>query len=38
VQQLLAKSAATPVAGSGVDIEAASKIVALIEHAVKEGK
>lgn len=38
VQQLLAKSAATPVAGSAVDIEAASKIVALIEHAVKEGK
>ena len=37
MQQLLAKSAATPLQGSAVDIEAASKIVSLIEHAVRGG-
>jgi len=36
-QPLLAKSAATPLQGSAVDIEAASKIVSLIEHAVRGG-
>ena len=36
--QLLAKSAATPLQGSSADMEAASKIASLIEHAVKGGK
>jgi UDP-N-acetylglucosamine--N-acetylmuramyl-(pentapeptide) pyrophosphoryl-undecaprenol N-acetylglucosamine transferase len=38
ITQLLAKSSATPAHGSPVDIEAASKIASLIEHAVKGGK
>jgi len=38
ITQLLAKSSAAPVHGSPVDIEAASKIASLIEHAVKGGK
>ncbi len=38
VDQLLKKSAATSLEGSSVDIEAASKIVALIEHAVQGGR
>lgn len=35
INQLLAKSSAAPIAGSPVDIEAASKIAALIERAVQ---
>ena len=35
VDRLLVKSSSTPVAGSPVDMEAASKIVSLIEHAVQ---
>ena len=35
IDQLLAKSSSTPLAGSPVDIEAASKIVALVERAVQ---
>jgi UDP-N-acetylglucosamine--N-acetylmuramyl-(pentapeptide) pyrophosphoryl-undecaprenol N-acetylglucosamine transferase len=38
ITQLLAKSSAAPAHGSPVDIEAASKIASLIEHAVKGGK
>lgn len=38
ISQLLAKSVAAPLQGSAVDIEAASKIASLIEHAVQEGK
>jgi UDP-N-acetylglucosamine--N-acetylmuramyl-(pentapeptide) pyrophosphoryl-undecaprenol N-acetylglucosamine transferase len=38
ITQLLAKSSAAPVHGSPEDIEAASKIASLIEHAVKGGK
>jgi len=38
VDQLLAKSSASPLAGSPVDIEAASKIVALVERAVQGDK
>jgi len=38
VDQLLAKSSATPLAGSSVDIEAASKIVALVERAIRGDK
>jgi len=38
VDHLLAKSSASPLAGSPVDIEAASKIVALVERAVQGDK
>jgi UDP-N-acetylglucosamine--N-acetylmuramyl-(pentapeptide) pyrophosphoryl-undecaprenol N-acetylglucosamine transferase len=38
VGQLIAKSSTAPIAGSPVDMEAASKIVALIERAVQGDK
>ncbi len=38
IDRLLAKSSFAPLQGSPIDIEAASKIVALIERAVKVGK
>jgi UDP-N-acetylglucosamine--N-acetylmuramyl-(pentapeptide) pyrophosphoryl-undecaprenol N-acetylglucosamine transferase len=38
VDQLLAKSSAAPLAGSSVDIEAASKIVTLVERAIRGDK
>ena len=36
IDSLLAASAATPIFGSNVDIHAASKIVALVEHAIAQ--